>query len=95
MEKETLEPRELTHMTKVIMRKENGKQIIHFYEKDPKETLKGQMSHIYPSCECHHIEHADNHYRGEKTHHIFSKRKYISHTSLCLCRQKTLRYDIF
>lgn len=48
-------------MTKVIMRKEKGKQIIHFYKKDPKQTLKGQMSHIYPSCECPHIEHADNH----------------------------------
>lgn len=61
MKKETLEPWELTHMTKVIMRKENGKQIIHFYEKDPKEALKEQMSHIYPSCRCHHIGHADSH----------------------------------
>lgn len=66
MKKETLEPREPTHMTKVIMKKENGKQIIYFYEKDPKETLKGQMSHIYPSCECHHIQHADNHCQGKK-----------------------------
>lgn len=33
MKKETLKPRESTRMTKVIMRKENGKQIIHFHEK--------------------------------------------------------------
>lgn len=61
MKKETLEPREPTHMTKVIMRKENGKRIIHFRERDPKETIKGQMSHIYPSGEYCHMQNADDH----------------------------------
>lgn len=37
MKKETLKPRESTRMTKVIMRKENGKQIIHFHEKYSKD----------------------------------------------------------
>lgn len=77
-------------MTKVIMRKENGKQIIHFYDKDPKETLKGQMSHIYPSCECHHIEHADNHcWGGEKKHHIFCRRKHIPYISMLTYTENT------
>lgn len=61
MKKETLEPREHTHMTKVIMRKENGKQIIHFCEKDFKKSRKGHMSHIYHSCEYLHVQNADNH----------------------------------
>jgi len=35
MKKETLEPREPTHMTKVIMRKENGKRITNILLKRP------------------------------------------------------------
>lgn len=83
-------------MTKVIMRKENGKRIIHFCEKDPKEMLKGQMPHIYPSCECYHMQNPDNHHwRKKKLSHLTAKRKYLSHRSTYLCSQEMLRCGIF
>lgn len=75
-------------MTKVIMRKENGKQIIHFHEK----YSKGKRPILIPlvSVSTCRMQTTTGKKKKKKVSYINFKRKYIPHISKFFIHRKCL-----